>query len=140
MFKASWVSSPKDCVFPETIPEEASSLEEERVVIFRLPASSNIMDQSFYTVNPPLHKYLSLFFSNKNLKKKNFRPMPVYYNNRIIDKQSQHQHQVQNNQCPTIQDHLQDLILIKLIKLIVVQPIKYAKKILCFLCILFFFY
>lgn len=46
----SWVSSPKDSVFPETIPEEASSVEEERVVIFRLPASSNIFDQPFYTV------------------------------------------------------------------------------------------
>lgn len=63
MFKASWVSSPKDCVFPETIPEEASSLEEERVVIFRLPASSNIMDQSFYTVNPPLNTAAYFFLT-----------------------------------------------------------------------------
>lgn len=44
------MSSPKDCVFPETIPEEASSVEEERVVIFRLPAS-HMMDTSVYTVN-----------------------------------------------------------------------------------------
>lgn len=50
----SWVSSPKDCVFPETIPEEASSLEEERVVIFRLPATTNPFEQSFYTADASL--------------------------------------------------------------------------------------
>lgn len=44
------MSSPKDCSFPETIPEEASSVEEERVVIFRLPASTHMMDTSVYTV------------------------------------------------------------------------------------------
>ncbi len=48
--QVSWLSSPKDCVFPETIPEEASSIEEERVVIFRLPAASKNIDPSFYTV------------------------------------------------------------------------------------------
>lgn len=47
----SWLSSPKDCVFPETIPEEASSLEEERVVIFRLPTTSTLYDPPFYTVS-----------------------------------------------------------------------------------------
>lgn len=50
----SWLSSPKDCVFPETIPEEASSVEEERVVIFRLPATSNLFDQPFYTADASL--------------------------------------------------------------------------------------
>ncbi|KAK0161492.1 hypothetical protein PV327_009957 [Microctonus hyperodae] len=35
----NWVSSPKDTVFPETIPEESSSTEDEHVVIFRLPSS-----------------------------------------------------------------------------------------------------
>ncbi|XP_023244919.1 protein unc-80 homolog [Copidosoma floridanum] len=34
----SWVSSPKDKVFPETIPEESSSNEDEHVVIFTLPS------------------------------------------------------------------------------------------------------
>lgn len=43
-----WVSSPKESVFPETIPEEASSVEEERVVIFRIPPSS--FKPSVYTV------------------------------------------------------------------------------------------
>ncbi|XP_076183174.1 unc80, NALCN channel complex subunit isoform X2 [Ptiloglossa arizonensis] len=33
-----WVSSPKDTVFPETIPEESSGAEDEHVVIFRLPS------------------------------------------------------------------------------------------------------
>ncbi|XP_058795328.1 protein unc-80 homolog isoform X2 [Phymastichus coffea] len=35
---ASWVSSPKDKAFPETIPEESSSTEDEHVVIFTLPS------------------------------------------------------------------------------------------------------
>ncbi|XP_063984989.1 protein unc-80 homolog isoform X3 [Diachasmimorpha longicaudata] len=36
--ETNWVSSPKDTVFPETIPEESSSTEDEHVVIFRLPS------------------------------------------------------------------------------------------------------
>ncbi|XP_073988249.1 unc80, NALCN channel complex subunit isoform X3 [Rhodnius prolixus] len=46
-----WVSSPKDTVFPETIPEESSSTEEEHVVIFRLPslADSEGLKESIYT-------------------------------------------------------------------------------------------
>lgn len=43
------MSSPKE-FFPETIPEEASSVEDERVVIFRLPSASHLMDNSFFTV------------------------------------------------------------------------------------------
>lgn len=30
--QSNWVSSPKDTVFPETIPEESSSTEDEHVV------------------------------------------------------------------------------------------------------------
>jgi hypothetical protein len=49
------VSSPKDTVFPETIPEESSSTEEEHVVIFRLPSLHEsdgfLRDPSIYTVN-----------------------------------------------------------------------------------------
>lgn len=48
----SYLSSPKDNVFPETIPEEASSVEEEREVIFRLPAT--LADDSFYTADASL--------------------------------------------------------------------------------------
>ncbi|XP_073952386.1 unc80, NALCN channel complex subunit isoform X3 [Choristoneura fumiferana] len=33
-----WLSSPKDTIFPETIPEESSSTEEEHVFIYRLPS------------------------------------------------------------------------------------------------------
>lgn len=33
-FQGNWVSSPKDTVFPETIPEESSSTEEEHVVSY----------------------------------------------------------------------------------------------------------
>ncbi|CAH1391399.1 unnamed protein product [Nezara viridula] len=47
-----WVSSPKDTVFPETIPEESSSTEEEHVVIFRLPSladSEGLKESSIYT-------------------------------------------------------------------------------------------
>ncbi|XP_034937651.1 protein unc-80 homolog isoform X5 [Chelonus insularis] len=36
----NWASSPKDTVFPETIPEESSSTEDEHVMIFRLPSLS----------------------------------------------------------------------------------------------------
>ncbi|XP_050101355.1 protein unc-80 homolog isoform X2 [Anopheles aquasalis] len=50
----SFVSSPKDSVFPETIPEEASSVEEERVVIFRLPMDGAAPDPSYYTADASL--------------------------------------------------------------------------------------
>lgn len=50
LFKVSWVSSPKDCVFPETIPEEASSIEEERVVMLRLPPGPQNQDPSVYNL------------------------------------------------------------------------------------------
>lgn len=50
-----WISSPKDTVFPETIPEESSSTEEEHVVIFRLPSLHEsdgfLRDPSIYTVS-----------------------------------------------------------------------------------------
>ncbi|XP_076221497.1 unc80, NALCN channel complex subunit isoform X7 [Nomia melanderi] len=36
----TWVSSPKETIFPETIPEESSGAEDEHVVIFRLPSLS----------------------------------------------------------------------------------------------------
>lgn len=54
ILQGSWVSSPKDTVFPETIPEESSSTEEEHVVIFRLPSLHEsdgfLRDPSIYTV------------------------------------------------------------------------------------------
>ncbi|XP_017489203.1 PREDICTED: protein unc-80 homolog [Rhagoletis zephyria] len=50
----SWVSSPKEFAFPETIPEEASSVEDERVVIFRLPSAPHLMDNSFFTADASL--------------------------------------------------------------------------------------
>ncbi|XP_058813943.1 protein unc-80 homolog isoform X3 [Topomyia yanbarensis] len=57
----SYVSSPKDSVFPETIPEEASSVEEERVVIFQLPMGGTSTDPSFYTADASLlHQSTSL--------------------------------------------------------------------------------
>lgn len=50
----AWNPSPKDTVFPETIPEESSSAEEEHVVIFRLPplyeTDGFLRDPSIYTV------------------------------------------------------------------------------------------
>lgn len=55
LFQAPWVSSPKDTVFPETIPEESSSTEEEHVVIFSLPPLNEsdgfLKDPSIYTVS-----------------------------------------------------------------------------------------
>ncbi|RZF41260.1 hypothetical protein LSTR_LSTR010488, partial [Laodelphax striatellus] len=49
----TWISSPKDTVFPETIPEESSSTEEEHVVIFRLPslADSDGLKEQIYTAD-----------------------------------------------------------------------------------------
>jgi hypothetical protein len=32
LFQSNWLSSPKETIFPETIPEESSSTEEEHVV------------------------------------------------------------------------------------------------------------
>ncbi|XP_037891733.1 protein unc-80 homolog isoform X5 [Glossina fuscipes] len=52
--ESSWISSPKEFAFPETIPEEASSVEDERVVIFRLPSASHLMDNSFFTADASL--------------------------------------------------------------------------------------
>lgn len=52
-----WLASPKDFNFPETIPEEVSSVEEERVVIFRLPSTSNGQEtfmESYYTMDASL--------------------------------------------------------------------------------------
>lgn len=43
--------SPKEPVFPETIPEEASSIEEEHVLLLRLPHGN---DPGFYTVDASL--------------------------------------------------------------------------------------
>lgn len=48
---SSWVSSQREYQFPETIPEEASSLEEERVVIFRLPGPASAAPPSLYKVS-----------------------------------------------------------------------------------------
>ncbi|XP_067205239.1 protein unc-80 homolog isoform X2 [Linepithema humile] len=39
--QSTWISSPKDKIFPETIPEESSGAEDEHVVIFRLPSLSD---------------------------------------------------------------------------------------------------
>ncbi|KAJ9574018.1 hypothetical protein L9F63_008615, partial [Diploptera punctata] len=50
--ESNWLSSPKDTIFPETIPEESSSTEEEHVVIFRLPSlpeSDTVKESSIYT-------------------------------------------------------------------------------------------
>lgn len=45
------IASPKEPVFPETIPEEASSIEEEHVLLLRLPHGP---DPGFYTADPSL--------------------------------------------------------------------------------------
>ncbi|KAH1025785.1 hypothetical protein HUJ05_010443 [Dendroctonus ponderosae] len=56
--ETGWVSSPKDTVFPETIPEESSSTEEEHVVIFSLPPLNEsdglLKDPSIYTAETSL--------------------------------------------------------------------------------------
>ncbi|KAJ1528104.1 hypothetical protein ONE63_008019 [Megalurothrips usitatus] len=54
-----WVSSPKDTSFPETIPEESSSTEEEHVVIFRLPSlpeSEGMRENSIFTADASMFR------------------------------------------------------------------------------------
>lgn len=45
------IASPKEPVFPETIPEEVSSIEEEHVLLFRLPQGP---EPIFYTADASL--------------------------------------------------------------------------------------
>lgn len=47
----SFVASPKEPIFPETIPEEASSLEDEQIVLLRFPHGP---DPTFYTADASL--------------------------------------------------------------------------------------
>lgn len=47
----SFIASPKDLNFPETIPEEASSLEDEQIVLLCLPQGP---DPTFYTADASL--------------------------------------------------------------------------------------
>lgn len=47
----SYIASPKEPIFPETIPEEASSLEDEQIVLLRLPQGP---DPTFYTADTSL--------------------------------------------------------------------------------------
>ncbi|XP_063389820.1 protein unc-80 homolog [Cydia fagiglandana] len=53
-----WLSSPKDTIFPETIPEESSSTEEEHVFIYRLPSEvcSGAVKEAYtvYSADPSL--------------------------------------------------------------------------------------
>lgn len=61
--KVSWgIASPSDHRFIATIPEEASSIEEERVVIFRMTDGPQLSDAQFYTV----HKLNSFYSFKKN--------------------------------------------------------------------------
>jgi hypothetical protein len=43
-FQNNWLSSPKDTIFPETIPEESSSTEEEHVVSLLNPWNVSMGD------------------------------------------------------------------------------------------------
>lgn len=81
MLQGSWVSSPKDFIFPETIPEEASSVEEERVVIFRLPPGPFLMDPSFYTADASLLQQSQSRRGSKqsNLSKEKYDRIPTKF-------------------------------------------------------------
>ncbi|KAF4517235.1 hypothetical protein B566_EDAN005289, partial [Ephemera danica] len=53
-YKSAWMSSPKEPNFPETIPEESSSTEEEHMVIFKLPSlsdSEGLKESSIYSAD-----------------------------------------------------------------------------------------
>jgi len=77
VIQGSWVSSPKEFAFPETIPEEASSVEDERVVIFRLPSAPQLMDNSFFTVSHCIKFLFSRLYKGYIPF---FRPMPACCN------------------------------------------------------------
>ncbi|XP_037051116.1 protein unc-80 homolog isoform X4 [Bradysia coprophila] len=91
----SWVSSPKDCVFPETIPEEVSSVEEERVVIFRLPTSSY---SSFYTADASLLQQSSgqKPFNIKDIHEKSINNTTNKFNFDHIDPESKAAHKTKD--------------------------------------------
>ncbi|XP_065337258.1 protein unc-80 homolog isoform X7 [Cloeon dipterum] len=67
-----WVSSPKETVFPETIPEESSSTEEEHMVILKLPSLPDSdglnREHSVYTAHPSLFQVKSVPKEVKQLK------------------------------------------------------------------------
>ncbi|GLG97294.1 Protein unc-80 homolog [Gryllus bimaculatus] len=67
---SGWVSSPKDTIFPETIPEESSSTEEEHVVIFRLPSlpeTDSIKEAPIYTAETSIfHVHMGKNASSKS--------------------------------------------------------------------------
>lgn len=49
----SYIASPKEPIFPETIPEEASSIEDEQIVLLCLPGNQG-PDPTFYTADASL--------------------------------------------------------------------------------------
>ncbi|XP_059490383.1 protein unc-80 homolog isoform X4 [Neocloeon triangulifer] len=67
-----WLSSPKETVFPETIPEESSSTEEEHMVILKLPSLPDAdglnKEHSVYTAHPSLFQVKSVPKEVKQLK------------------------------------------------------------------------
>ena len=71
------IASPKEPVFPETIPEEASSIEEEHVLLFRLPQGP---DPIFYTADASLLHHSHFQFSRRSSK------TSVQSKDRIFDK------------------------------------------------------
>ncbi|CAH0559503.1 unnamed protein product [Brassicogethes aeneus] len=92
-----WSSSPKDTVFPETIPEESSSTEEEHVVIFRLPslneADGFLRDPSIYTADTSIIQLaINKSGSRQNMKEaiesKPLRPPMQKVSSSSTDKES----------------------------------------------------
>ncbi|XP_041968693.1 protein unc-80 homolog [Aricia agestis] len=85
-----WLSSPKDTIFPETIPEESSSTEEEHVFIYRLPTEQsygggNRGAYTIYAADP------SLFQTRKSDPKPSLpgiKPLPQITKMSSSDKES----------------------------------------------------
>jgi protein unc-80 len=71
------IASPKEPVFPETIPEEASSIEEEHVLLFRLPQGP---DPIFYTADASLLQQSHFQYSRRSSR------TSVQSKDRIFDK------------------------------------------------------
>ncbi|CAB3250721.1 unnamed protein product [Arctia plantaginis] len=85
-----WLSSPKDTIFPETIPEESSSTEEEHVFIYRLPSEQNfggaIKEYAVYTANPEIFQPRKTDASNQPLP--GIKPLPQITKMSSSDKES----------------------------------------------------
>nr|XP_037867403.1 protein unc-80 homolog isoform X7 [Bombyx mori] len=86
-----WLSSPKETIFPETIPEESSSTEEEHVFIYRLPSEQNFGGSvkeayTVYAADPSIFQFRRTDTSKQSLP--GIKPLPQITKMSSSDKES----------------------------------------------------